>query len=142
MRTCSPISSGAHRRSKPTSVSGSRVAAGRKGRTSMLLRPGSVLVFDQILTSANANSFSAARFDDWLGRGADLRLFLVADRVSGSGNVTVSVRETPDAEMDGVRVGEGPWIDQPLSATDVTVLAASVSGLGPSLGLRKLLVGI
>lgn len=114
----------------------------------MRVPPGSQLVFDQVLSNgAVATSEfvpSDPKFNDWLGRANDLRLFVVVSRATILGSVTVKVEETADEE--------GPWWPRltaingaAFSDTSETVLVNSdreAVVFRPCLGYRRLLVQI
>lgn len=86
----------------------------------MRVPPGSQLVFDQVLTVTPLGSatvaLSDARFNDWLGAANDLNLFVLVERVGGSGAViSISVQESVDEDVawswfDAVIVASGVFL--------------------------------
>lgn len=73
----------------------------------MRVPPGSQLVFDQIVQSGTSAGqfdptkyvYSDPKFNDWLGKGNDLKLFAVASRGTGAGSFIVTVQEAGDEEL-------------------------------------------
>ncbi len=120
----------------------------------MRVPPGAQLVFQQVLNATSGDPPSAfsdsdPRFNDWLGKANDLRLFAVVDRVMGPVvTLFVLVFETPDEEIAWFpSLGGVPNINVPdVSATDITVVSGSDTGSmrsgRPSTGFRKLQVSI
>lgn len=120
----------------------------------MRVPPGSQLVFDQVLQSgANGAyppittlAFSDPKFNDWLGRGNELALFVVVDRATDSGGLIVFTQETSDEEVSWYfSYGEGaPIPGLPFTSPGVTLLTGADTEAGrfpsgrPSLGYRRL----
>jgi hypothetical protein len=57
------------------------------------------LVFDQVLSDSIPIGYSDPRFNDWLGRADDLRLFLVGDRSTVGWACNIVVQESADEEL-------------------------------------------
>src|SRR5690349_19058339 len=84
----------------------------------MRVPPGSQLVFDQVLASSSAvggglGAFlrSDPKFNDWLGRANDSRIFVVADSATAAGTVVVGVEEAGDEELAWfINAGEGLFL--------------------------------
>jgi hypothetical protein len=116
----------------------------------MRVPPGSQLVFNQIMTSGGVSGpgpslTSDPKFNDWLGRPNELRLFVVVDRISvdnKSGTIDIKVQDTGDEELawaTGVDAGS-PLFAGP--GTQIFTVADTWQARGgrPSLGYRRLSV--
>lgn len=117
----------------------------------MLLKPGSQLVFDQIVTDTSGTRFSDPKFNDWLGLGNELSVFVIADRVSGSGALTVGLQDAADLEnhwvdsfgADGVE-GSTSAVSQSLPTSGLVVNSYDSEEFRgrPALGFRRVGVAI
>lgn len=114
--------------------------------------PGSQKVFEQVLVGVEqsgapgfffASAPSDPRFNDWLGRANDLRLFVVVDRVSTQlDQLTVYVQDTPDEETAWNTLTTGASQSfVPANVTTILTGADTDAGRGrPGLGIRRIIV--
>jgi len=122
----------------------------------MRVPPGSQKVFDQFMATVFdpglnghfATVYSDPRFNDWLGRPGDLRLFVVADQISGPVVLLgVKVQETGDEETAWVDATPGLYnVREDNPPAGVTIVKAGsdteVSRGRPGLGIRRIKVHI
>lgn len=121
----------------------------------MRVPPGSQLVFDQVVTSGSSGQegspvFSDPKFNDWLGRSEDLRLFVVVDRSpTFGGDVRITVQETADEErpwfcsLTGTTLSDAINFSGLVVPGTTTVLAGSDTNAmrgRPSVGFRRIKV--
>jgi len=130
----------------------------------MRVPPGSQLVFNQVVQSGsnalNPNGTflkSDPKFNDWLGKANDLRLFVVVDRATASGTFVAFMEEAGDEELAWTSTyaeagipglggtvlspGETIFAGSDIESARPTYPGISVFGRA-SLGYRRLSVGL
>jgi hypothetical protein len=116
----------------------------------MRVPPGSQLVFNQIVTSKAGGGLgtllnSDPKFNDWLGRPNELRLFAVVDRISADGVAGVIELRVQDAGDEEIAWATSFYYSPSFQGPGTTVFAVAdtvaARNARPSLGFRRLSVG-
>lgn len=113
----------------------------------MRIPPGAQLVFQQVLTTPPLGGYSSTansdpKFNDWLGVGDDIKLFVVVDRSTADGSkLIVAIQDSSDEELYW-RTTSTPLPLVSISSSDVTILTASETEVdrGAGLAFRRLAV--